>query len=269
MGDLEQIIGIGTWYVIAVGGMVANGSALFLLLKKREKKVSDKLVMHLCFSELLIIIWHLITRSLVWFAKISQAPTVRKIGGQLTTSLLYESIICISLDRLLAASLVFRYKLIVTKGRLIIVVIFVWIFAVISSVLCVFMSYNTTRIWLFWSSLTMVSIIVSYSYIFIVLLKARSRVQNHSSQANVFNYQVPLAIAIFFILSNFIPCLVILVDGKLFNIWVLVTLYSNGLFDPLVYVYFRICKKKRSESQSEDTVTVTLPNIATIGEENI
>ena len=271
MDELERYIGLGVWYIIAVGGLIANGYAIFLQIKSKSKKVSDRLVMHLCFSEMLIMAWHLVTRSLVWFAKIAQASTVRKIGGQLTTSLLFQTVICISLDRLLAASLVFRYKIFVTKRRLMIVLIIIWIFAITSSILCVFMSYNTTRIWLFWSGLTMVSIIATYSYIFSVLFAARRTFQNDSSQANrrVFNYQVPLAIAIIFILTNFIPCLVILVNEKLFNIWVLVTLYSNGIFDPLVYVYFHAYKKRHAQSQRERSYTVSNTTIATIAEEQV
>ena len=271
MGDLANYIGIGIWYTIAVSSLVANGCAIFLQIKNKARKVSDRLVMHLCFSELLIMAWHLVTRSLVWFVKIAQASTVRKIGGQLTTSLLFQTVICISLDRLLAACLVFIDKSVVTKRRLIVVVILIWILAITSSIICVFMSYNTTRIWLFWSSLTMVSIFVSYIYIFFVLLTARRTFQNDSSQANryVFNYQVPLAIAIVFILTNFIPCLVILVNEELFNIWVLVALYSSGIFDPLVYVFFQVYKKRDGRSKRERGVTMSNPTIATIAEDQI
>ena len=47
----------------------------------------------------------------------------------------------------------------------------------------------------------------------------------------------------------YIPDMVIVVNAKLFTVWILVLWYTNYVIDPLVYVFFKIYRNRRSHKQ--------------------
>ena len=230
--------------------MIANGCVIFLLLTQRQRKVADLLVLHLSLSEFLGVTWNVILRPLQWFSSVEYVPIVRVIGGQFFGALFYQSIICISFDRLLAAKLVLRYRVLITKRRLQIVLLLIWVLSIMCAVICAIEFDMNTIIWMFWSSITIASILISYSYIAMVLYKQK-QFQRNSSCTHVqrFNYKIPLCITLSYILTMFIPDIVVVIDETLFTVWTLVIWYTNFLIDPLVYVFFRVFYKRRSERQ--------------------
>ena len=267
---VDELVALCLWYVIAVSGIIANACATILLMKKKRKKAPDLLIIHLCISEFLLVAWHLGSRTLVWFGGVPKASMIQKIGSQLTTSLFYQSLICISLDRLLAVRLSYRYRIVVTNEKFKVVVIVIWLVSILTSVVCGFISYNNTLIWGIWSAITMLSIVVTYVYIIYALNRQRRKFNGDSSRiCPKFNYRIPVWIATSFFLFLFIPDTVLWIDESLFSFWFLVMWYTNYLLDPIVYVFFEKCQKKNrhvemrqpsinSEASCAVTITSTL-----------
>ena len=264
--NLEDQIAACIWLAVALSSVVANGCAIFLLQRKKPKVVADILVLHLIVSELAIVMWNMIFRPIVWFADIHlvMVAMVRMIGSQFFSSLIYQSIIFISLDRFLVAILSFKYKVIVTKEKLWFVIVLIWVLSIISAVICGTLSSSQTIIWIFWSVITIISIAVSYSYIFTVLYKRKQVLEKCSSGSSLrrFDYKVPLCIAVSSLLTMLTPDIVTVIDPALFTMWVLVIWYTNFLIHPLLYVFFRVYHKRRSLRQV--SVLAASPTIARI-----
>ena len=203
--DLEDRIAIGVWVVIALSSIVANGYAIVMLLKKKSRTVADLLVLNLCTSEFLGVTYNVILRPLIWFYDIPHVSIVRSIGSQFVVTLIDLSTVCISLDRLLAVKLNLRYRLIVTQRKTIPVAGIIWSFSLISAVIRGIISSSTFIIWVFWHSITIMSIIISYSYISMVLYRQKCLLQINASHRNVsrFNYAIPFCITFSYLMTTF------------------------------------------------------------------
>ena len=204
------------------------------------------LVLHLCISEFFVVTWNVILRPLQWFSDVPHVSTIRLVGSEFFSALISQSIICISLDRLLAAGLTLKYKVIVTKQKLTFTVIVLWLLAFICALISAIDSTKSTIIWLFWSSTTITSIVLSYSYISVVLFKQNQKMRRKTSTStqHQFNYRIPLCITLSYVLAMFIPDIVVVADKSLFTVWTLVIWYTNFLVDPLIYVFFRFSHKR-------------------------
>ena len=252
LDSLEEFIVTIIWYVVCFSSIVANTCAIFVLQRKMPILVPDILVLHLIVSELIIVVWNVTFRSMIWFGGITHISIVQMIGNQFFVSLIYQLIIIISLDRFLVAKLNVRYRVIVTKRRLLWVVIVIWSLSIISAVICGAYSYFKTIVWIFWSVITIVSIVVSYSYIFMVLHRQKKILKSSCSNVGQFKYKIPLCIAVSSILTMLIPDIVAVIDPKLITIWMLVIWNINFLFHPLLYVFSRVFQKRRSKRQMSE-----------------
>ena len=246
--SLEDRIAIGVWIAIALSSIAASGCAISMLLKKRSRTVADLFVLNLCISEFLGVMYNVILRPLIWFCDIPHVSIVRSIGSQFVVTLIDLSTVCISLDRLLAVKLNLKYRLIVTQRKTMFVAGLIWSFSFISAGIRGIISSSTFIIWALWSSIAITSIIISYTYISVVLYRRKRLLQTNSSHKNVnrFNYEIPFCITLSYMMTKFIPKLVILADSSLFTIWTLNIFYLNYLIDPLVYVIYVIYRKRYS-----------------------
>ena len=253
LDSLEEFIVTIIWYVVCFSSIVANTCAIFVLRKKIPKLVPDMLVLHLVISELGLVIWNVTLRSMTWFGDIPRIPMVRMIGSQFGTSLIYQLIIIISLDRFLVAKLNVRYRVMVTKRKLFWVVILIWVLSIISAVICGIYSHFKTVVWIFWSVITIVSIVASYSYIILVLHRQKKTLKSSRSNVGQFKYKVPLCIAFSTILIMLIPDIIAVVDPKLISYNLLLVIwYTNFLIHPLLYVFSRVCYKRHSQRQTSE-----------------
>ena len=135
LDTLEEQIAFAIWLLVALGSLLANGCAIYLLLNKRSKKIADLLVLHLGITEFMGVAWNVILRPLNMFIPIKYASMVRTIGNQFFGAMFYQSVICISLDRLLVAALVLRYKVVITKRKLLLITILIWILSIMCAVI--------------------------------------------------------------------------------------------------------------------------------------
>ena len=261
--NVEDQIAASILLVLALSSIVANGCAIYMLQTKKSKTIADMLVFHLIVSEFSIVAWNLIFRPIVWFGNIPHTPMIRMVVSQFLSSLIYQSIIFISFDRLLAARLNVRYKVNVTKDRLILVIMLMWVLSILSATICGIDSSSNTIIWIFWSLITIIAIVISYLCIFMVLYKRKQMFKIDLSYSFVrrFNFEIPLFITVSCVLTMLIPDIVCVVDHTLYSMWILVTWYTNFLVHPLVYVFFRVYKQR---SVSLVPPTLRFHNIATI-----
>ena len=265
IATLEDRIAFCVWFVIALLSMVANGFAIYLLTTKRKRKKADILLLHLCIAEFFGVAWNVILRPLNMVYSIKYISIYNNIGNQILGALYYLSIIWISVDRLLAAALSLKYKVLVTKGRMLMIAMIVWLFSIICAIISGIKPSLNFFIWMFWSTITTASILISYSYILIVLYRQKHRFRRNSFIRignQRFNYEVLLCITLSYIVTMFIPDMVIVIDKELYTVWILVIWYTNHLIDPLIYVFFRIYYNKRSPRQLP--VLSRSSNLATI-----
>ena len=255
MDSLENKIASGILLLVCVGCMVANGYAIFLLSTKRPKKVADILLLHLCVTDIAIVIWDVTLGITKWLMVTNEVQLnfIWDIGLQLLCALFYQSIICISWDRFLAARLHLTYRAIVTKSKLKLVVILMWVLSLTCAIISVTnpSPFKNTTIWVFWSVLTIFSIGIPYTYVFIVIYRQKRRFTKDSTRiiAPNFKYEIPLCITVSYILLVFIPDVMIMVDIRLLTGWILVIYHTNYLVDPLVYVLLTSHYKRRLNRQ--------------------
>ena len=94
--------------------------ALVLIVGQKKKKVSDVLVMHLCSCELVTVIFVYCIDCLYFWNVIdfrSDATYIWPIYTALYISV-YQSVVLIVVDRVLAVYLVLKYKVFVTKKQI-------------------------------------------------------------------------------------------------------------------------------------------------------
>ena len=250
---LEDRFAVGIWLLVALSGIAANGAAIIALIRSKKRTVGDTLVLHLCILGVLGVTFNVILRPLIWFTDFPHVFVVRIIGSQFFSSIFYQSIICISFDCLLAVRLNLTYKAIVTKSRLHKLITMIWVISTICAVISGIYSYTNTIIWIFWSTVTIISIIASYFYIIRVFYRQRAKFRKHKSCKYVrqFKYEVPFCITLSYILTMFIPDIVVVVDERLFTVWTLVIWYTYFLIYPLVYVFFKAYGKERKKSTTD------------------
>ena len=217
--------------------------ALVLIAKQRKKKVSDILVMHLCGCELVTMIFKYCINCLYYWNKIDKRSDTWYMP--LYTALyvsVYQSVLLIVVDRVLAVYLVLKYKAVVTRKKVAIVYSVIWLVSTATGVTRYFIPYFIfhSRVWLSLDSITTIIIASSYFYIAISVYRRRRALRRDTSHATApqLNYQIPLFIICSFILTNPIPNFILMLHPKLYGIWFQVIWSLNWISDPLVYVIF-------------------------------
>ena len=224
--------------------------ALVLIAKQRKKKVSDILVMHLCGCELVTMIFKYCINCLYYWNKIDKRSDTWYMP--LYTALyvsVYQSVLLIVVDRVLAVYLVLKYKAVVTKKKLVIIYIIMWSISIATGVTRYFIARS---VWLFWDNTSIIVIASSYSYIIIAVYRRRRAMNKNTLQqtAPPLKFQIPLFIICSFILTFLTPDLVVIFNPELYCIWFQVIWTLNWISDPLVYVIFTKLQHKKDRKRS-------------------
>ena len=212
--------------------------ALVLIARQRNNTISDILVMHLCACEFVAVIFGYCLECLYYWSILDYDDNTIHI--LLYTALyvsVYVSIFVIVLDRVLAVHLVFKYKAVVTKKKLVVVFSVLWLFSLATGLL---RNFKGVSPWLFLDNAMLLTIVSSYLYIIISVYKRRrgmSRSNLHPKSA-LLKYQIPLFIVCSFVLTLLIPDLVYILKPELYCIWFQVIWSLNYISDPLGYVIF-------------------------------
>ena len=113
----EGRIGMVIVYAELVTSICLNGVALYILLRKRKRTVGDLMLIHLCCTEVILAAWRL-TFSLMYIFTDAKVESKFHLTGEIILwTCFYLTMIYITLDRVFAVKLTYRYKIIVTKKK--------------------------------------------------------------------------------------------------------------------------------------------------------
>ena len=261
--SLNARIGMSIMYCELLSCAILSSYSLYLFCTKNKRTIGNILLMNLCSSELLNAIWESINFSLHLYWNRESESALHYIVKSVFWCSMYQSVILITLDRILAVKLTCRYKFIVTKRKVFAVLFITWL---ISSCFGPLTWYLPSKFyWLFWHALGTITIIGGYSYIIRTTLQRRKTLHDElSSNINVLNikYEVPLSIAVTYLTFVVVPIIILLIDDSLYSIWIVVLWDMNLVADPLVYVIFvKFRKKTRDTSSRTAFCSPTTPQI--------
>ena len=227
--------------------------ALVLIARQKNNTVPDVLVMHLCACELVAVIFGYCQECLYdWNAISNDDDTIYMLLYTAIYVSVYLSILVIVLDRVLAVYLVLKYKVIVTKKKVVVVYSVLWLIALATSILRYFTKMSP---WLFLDNVMLAMIASCYLYIIISVYKRRQAMRRNNPHSHTLQlkYRVPLFIVCSFTLTILIPDLVYIFHPEVYCIWFQVIWTLNWISDPLVYViYTKLQKKKTHRNQMRD-----------------
>ena len=254
--SLDSQIGFGICCLELSVSLIANGIALNLLRKKRERKVADLLITHLCGSEFLFATWELVFYSFHYQLQYTKESRLNVIGQTVLFSSIYQSVLCITIDRVLSVGLSFRYRAFVAKRKLILLLMVVWIISICMGAI----SFLTTRqhiliFWICFDIISAITIVSGYSYIIYTVRLQKRQFAANCPQTRLFRYQVPLCIGVTFFYLWLVPDLVLNINSDLYCVWILVLWHANIMFDPLVYALHSQRKISKDSSESSEGPT--------------
>ena len=249
--DVETDVCVGLFFFFTVTCVFANGLALYLLIRSKKKKVADLLLIHLCFCEGLGALWGIVDVSLAVHLKTLSRTLLFYIGEVVIYVSVYETLICLTIDRFLALKFSLRYRSIVTKRSFFLLLPAIWLLSAFLGVMC---ALTPTKVYyVMWSVLdvfTVVTLVTTYSYIIITVRKQKRIFKGNSSWRSQFKYQIPLCICLTYLILIFIPNLILSIKSDLPILWFNVLLYINYCCDPLIYVLFALFERRRKKKLS-------------------
>ena len=245
MGTLADKVGHSIWYLEAAVGIFSLVLALFLLMKKKTRSVPDLLILHLCISELIFVMWSVVNYSvsLLWHNSIQHRIylAVQFLFGTAN----YLNMLSITIDRVLAVHSPLRYKILVTKRKFYVSVCVIWTAALLVGIACLAMSYKcfTTIFHFVMDPLSLLIILSGYVYI-VLTVKMRNRaLRDKAATKPKIKFAIPFCILASFCCFILIPNLVLCSNFKLMSIWFQVVWYLNFIVDPLTYVVITKLRK--------------------------
>ena len=236
---LVHYSGMTLWYLQVVAGMAIHGCAVYGLLKKKSKRVGHMLLLHLCFTEFLHILWDLIFYSLHFHTQIVLDSRIHLLGNVLFGLSANQTIAWITVDRILAVKLTLRYRVMVTRKKFYCLVCLIWSISVVQSISCWFTPDEIIKIrWLIWDTIVSLIVIFGYIYITVAVFLRHKSMRKYSSQLlkSRLKHRVPFLVVSSFVLLNLIPDALTFFGSS--SVWLLNVLYMNYLLDPLIYVFY-------------------------------
>ena len=247
----DTYVGMGILMFLWIASAIANGLALYLLLKTTKKKVADLLLIHICFWEGLGALWKIVNASLALHQKQLSRSLIHSIGGVVVYVSVCQTLICITIDRFLAVKLNFRYRSMVTKHRFYALLPAIWAISTSLGVLCALTSRKVMYLsWIVMDTITTATLVMSYSYIIITVHRQNRIFKRNSSVRSQFKYKIPLCICLTYLIFIFIPDMIINIKSDLPILWFSVVFSINYCSDPLIYVVFSQCERRQKKKLS-------------------
>ena len=200
--DLFKIIELAVATMLQIVG-------LYLLATIKKKRTMTLLLIHLSCMEL--------TCTLLWTVGETYNYKFRKwpinliiIIAPLTA--VFLTLAAITLERALAVLLNIKFRVIVTKTRLALVIACIWFISLSMVVILMFSGKVTfNHILLFLDLLLMIVYVGSYSYIFITVKKRRRQLRGKNGGPNThgLNLKVPFLLVLTLVCFSLIPDLVL------------------------------------------------------------
>ena len=221
---------------LAVGSLL-HCTGLILLLTARKSITGNLFLINLSFVELCYILHEGIPNAYA-FIKNGYFGFPNRVGQTMVIffhSARFLTLMAITADRGLAVRLALRYKIVVTRNRLLIVIFCIWLISSCLALIMWFSRANILNILLVTlESILIVVYLVCYMYIIFTLNQRQERFRNQTL-ARKLNIKVPFLLVLSFLCFFWIPEL-ILAAGFTYSIWFLTMFYMNNIVDALIYI---------------------------------
>ena len=226
------------WIVIAGIALVIHLVGVYLLIKlARKRRVYHYLLLHLSAMEIVnilwmgvYVIWHMDAASMVQRSRTELSGLIILLVGQ------YLSVIMITVDRVLAVKLAFRYRTVVAVQKLIIVFPVCWAVCLAHGCIVWYFKNAFVKILLAWEIPLVVLLIGAYIYIFTVVeIQGRKGRINNNVRRRL-NLKVPVSIVVTLIAFYVVPDFLVESGTVHFSPWLYVIFYLNVLTDPIIYI---------------------------------
>ena len=238
---LSSRIGFGVAFLELTISLVLCAYALYLWNKTKKKRVADLLICNLGCTGVLYISWSIVNYSLHIYWRLDTETKIHVTGQAILGHSYYQTVLCITIDRIQAVRLTYRYRVVMRKRVFLFMLVYIWSISCSAGIFYYFTSKRALVIsWAFWDCLVAMVIVIGYSYIIIAVRRQKRRVSANTASvlSPQFKYRIPLLISVTFILFFCITDWVILVHQEFYSIWIVVIWYLNLICDPLTYVVF-------------------------------
>lgn len=248
-------------FILYFVALCLHGLAIFCLCKhKKQNKNQKVLLINLSATEIIILLFKASYIGLQTVMHKNQTKTDHKADlfsmisfylYVLATFLLLFAMFLIIVDRFLCIHLHVRYSYVVTKIRLMKVIIAAWIVSTIIGLPIMFLEDLSKEYYLILAVLNIVYITMAtvvYGIICLHLKRRRKRLQTKSkmenSVTNSKQFVVPFLIVITFIIFASLPqCINVwlsVTNGETINVRIIteILLVCGFIVDPLIYVFF-------------------------------
>ena len=198
--------GVICWIVVAVSALVFQCIGCYFLYSNKNKKVMDFLLLHLCCTELVILFWDsaFTIRYIVWGKDPSTYFDIYSVGTIALFVSQMLSLILVTLDRVLAVKLTIKYRVVVTKGRILILFPFCWALCIVHGIVIYYTKFIVFKVVLStWEIIVFVVIFAGYGYIILVVQDRNRKFAASDQRAQRANVKlaVPTLVVVTFVLT--------------------------------------------------------------------
>ena len=240
---------------VNIFAVILEVAGIYLLMSQTKRRISDLLLAHFTFVELVFVVSHWRFKDFTVESLIAPYPSYVQ---NVHTCLIIQqvlSLLLLSFDRVLAVKFPLRYKVIITKTKLYIGLVISWVISASHMLLMLNVHENSDGVHdhsdsescfqmvdFVWSCISVVGLSISYIYIIFKVERRRKRLfQQHGdtlqTHSQNLKYKVPFVIILTSLLFMLIPgILMFFVHSDLIVVIAIALFWLNYLSDPLVYI---------------------------------
>ena len=248
MGD--ELIVSSITYVLSFVGIILNIFGVYCLHKTKKVGKNQRIILtNLSAAKMIAVPMFCLENYYTFFSPLYQPKSylmVSRYSDFTVTILVLIGMSLVTVDRLLCVVLCLKYKVYVTEGRLIKVVVFIWLLTFLLSFLAYFPPYSFYLLKLLGCCFLFITV-VTYSTI---AYKLKKRTRDFASAVNTANternpfrkhYIIPFLIVISFVILAVIPFDLSLFakHSKLLDLVRFPIMSINYIVDPLIYMFLQ------------------------------
>ena len=232
-------------------------TGLILLSTAKPRRPADFILINLICTEGLLLISH----ACLWW----DVPPIleNRIETVIPWAAYYQTLCMIMLDRVLSVRLHIRYRILVTKRRIMLALLCVWLISILHIVPSMWLRNAHLITFVAWGGIVVLVFIIGYTYI---MLAIKGRTKNLSSTLGTATqqnpkYKIPVFIVLSFLLLYLIPMTVYFGWRKHLKLFIIIG-ELNFIADQITYILGsgRIRKKIRGTFRTTRTVLYSTAN---------
>ena len=234
------IIFITLWSFEGLAALILNFLGIYFLVTEKKYKIMHFLLIHLSLVEMIFIsievVYH--SRALYVYGVASPSPGYR-LEKTINLVLLvsqFMSVALLTFDRVLMVRLGLRYEILVTKQKLALVILIVWMISLLH--IPYYWLTKATTIYLVWEVTLAVGVVISYVYILVSIYMSQRSLRGARQQmvSRRLKYRIPLLIVVSLLVFYILPELMLTL-GEDNTEWFYLFWFLNYLCDPLIYMF--------------------------------